>query len=92
MMEFDPGTVSAWVGRTVRIAGDEFFDGAIVLAVDDTAYAPSAWIKIVEGRWPRYRSVDLSELTDVETGEGGPRWGAGGPDAAALLDAHHSPT
>ena len=31
-------------------------------------------------------------LRDVETGEGGPRWGAGGPDAAALLDAHHSPT
>lgn len=74
---------SNWVGRRVRRAdnGDDAYLGdAVVLAVDDTEYAPSAWIKYpcewTEKRcWPSYRSVDLSDLEDIETGEGGPRWG-----------------
>lgn len=76
------------------MVGEEIYDGATVLAVDDTAYAPSAWIRIKIGLWPQYRSVDLSDLTDIETGEGGPRWGTGGFDAhtAELFSAAHSAT
>ena len=73
-----------WLGRVVRRTdtNETALGDAVVLAVDDTPYAPSAWIKYVE-RWsgrghPSYRSVDLSDLLDVATGLGGPRWGTGG--------------
>ncbi len=75
-----------WIGRKVKRSDstdDKALGEAIVLAVDDTAYAPSAWIKYPSrdegnpnGRdYPAYRSIDLSDLVDIETGEGGPRWG-----------------
>lgn len=74
--------VIEWVGRQVRRTDEseeEVLGPATVLAVDDTPYAPSAWIKYpgtFAGRdYPTYRSVDLSDLEDIETGEGGPRWG-----------------
>lgn len=76
--------VADWLGRAVRRTDEDesCLGPAIVLAVDDTPYAPSAWIKYGDGRrHPTYRSVDLSDLIDVESGEGGPRWGTGGPDA-----------
>lgn len=86
--------VAEWVGRKVRRADSEEDEGlgdAVVLAVDDTAYAPSAWIKYAvaaEGwagprEYPHYRSVDLSELRDTQTGEDGPRWGTLGHEIAA---------
>lgn len=77
-------TVAAWLGRTVRYS-EEPDREAIILAVDDTPYAPSAWIRF-DSRRPTYRSVDLSDLTHVETGESGPRWGTGGMEADAALD------
>ncbi len=85
-MEDEPhplDTVSAWVGRKVRRTDDaEEFDvlgPAVVLAVDDTAYAPSAWIRYSEmSEYPAYRSMDLSDLVDIETDHSGPRWGTDG--------------
>jgi len=76
-----------WIGRKVMRSDcldDKGLGEAIVLAVDDTAYAPSAWIKYRSrdegnewGRdYPAYRSIDLSDLVDIETGETGPRWGS----------------
>ena len=76
-----------WIGRKVMRSDcldDKGLGEAIVLAVDDTAYAPSAWIKYRSrdegnewGRdYPAYRSIDLSDLVDIETGECGPRWGS----------------
>lgn len=77
--------VKDWVGRKARIASEgASTDDAqgTVLAVDDTPYRPSAWIRIYEDRdYPAYRSVDLCWLTDIETGEEGPAWGTGGPEA-----------
>jgi len=74
--------VPDWVGRMVRridADDDDVLGQAIVLAVDDTDYAPTAWIKYApkhSGRdCPFYRSIDLSNLEDVETGALGPRWG-----------------
>ena len=82
-------SVSDWVGLSVRRTDDdegEALGPAIVLAVDDTAYGPSAWIKysptMGERSYPTYRSVDLSDLEEIGTEIGGPRWGTGGPDAA----------
>lgn len=63
-----------WIGRTVKRTNPvefEAFGPAIVLAVDPTPYRPSAWIKY-DRENPRYRSVDLNELEDIETGEVGP--------------------
>ena len=93
-MEKDPEQFPAWwVGRLVRrVDEDESCLGpATVLAVDDTAYAPSAWIKYAEaGDYPAYRSVDLSDIEDLDTGVGGPRWGSAGPEAAAAeIRARH---
>lgn len=77
--------ITDWVGRKVKIV--DGFEGSIgqvgvVLAVDDTPYRPSAWVKIkLERDYPSYRSCDLCWLEDVETEEQGPVWGTGGPDA-----------
>jgi hypothetical protein len=83
--QFDPGVVASWVGRSVKRTDSDEGDvlgPAVVLAVDDTNYAPSAWIKYGgNSRHPSYRSQDLSDLEDIETGAGGPRWGTGGPEA-----------
>lgn len=77
-------STESWIGRKVRRTDtddDDVLGHAIVLAVDDTDWAPSAWIKY-PGRdeggkrdYPSYRSVDLSDLEDIKTGECGPRWG-----------------
>lgn len=94
MSEEEEHPVSWWLGRTVRRTDkDESILGpAVVLAVDDIPYAPAAWIKYPrEGRdYPAFRSVDLSDLQDIETGAHGPRWGEGGPDAA--MAAHRPST
>ncbi len=77
-------SIADWVGRKVRRTDSDeakWLGQALVLAVDDTPYAPCAWIKYPasdEGGkrdYPTYRSVDLSDLQDIETGQGGPRWG-----------------
>ena len=50
-MEDEPhplDTVSAWIGRRVRVEDDCDDGDAVVLAVDDTAYAPSAWVKFAD--------------------------------------------
>lgn len=76
MSELD--NVSAWVGRRVRRTDDHedsVLADAVVLAVDDTPWRPSAWIKYQRGEYPTYRSIDLCDLTDIATGEGGPAWG-----------------
>lgn len=79
-------SVAWWIGRTVRTDDDAdlTFGPAVVLAVDDTPHAPSAWIKF-DIYPPCYQSIDMSELVDIETGKSGPRWGAGGPEAATAL-------
>lgn len=72
--------VADWVGRKVRIT-TEGIDGThgeegTVLAVDDTPWRPSAWLRVHEDwKYPEYRSVDLCWVEDIETGEGGPAWG-----------------
>jgi hypothetical protein len=72
--------VADWVHRSVRLVDDA--PVGIVLAVDDTPYRPSAWLRFDHGRdYPAYRSVDLCDVVDVETSERGPVWGTGGPDA-----------
>lgn len=70
---------AAWVGRTVLVA-DCGEHKAVVLAVDDTSRRPAAWVRlIIPGQdLPMYRSTDLADLTDVETGEQGPRGGTAG--------------
>ncbi len=64
----------SWVGRKVRRTDDDesVLGDAVVLAVDPTDYRPSAWIRYVERDMRTYRSVDLCDLEDVVTGEGGP--------------------
>lgn len=82
----DLENVSEWLGRSVKIVnGIEGTNGeeGIVLAVDDTPFRPSAWVKVhLDRDYPSYRSCDLCWLEDMETGESGPAWGAGGPEAA----------
>lgn len=77
---------SEWVGRKVKTVDgfdDNIGEVGTVLAVDDTPYRPSAWIRVHEDAdYPSYRSVDLSWLEDIATGESGPVWGTGGPDAS----------
>ncbi len=78
--------VADWVGRKVRIGPDGIggTEGEVgtVIAVDDTPWQPSAWLRIREDRdYPAYRSVNLVWVDDVETGEPGPNWGTNGPDA-----------
>lgn len=79
----DLGIVASWVGRKVTYENPDDFaeEPATVLAVDDMPHAPSAWIKYDVDGYVSYRSVDLSDLVDIETGEDGPRWGTGGPAA-----------
>lgn len=75
-------TVAEWLGRrvTVSTGADRALGEGVVLAVDDTPYAPSAWVRFwAVTSHPMYRSCDLSDLDDVETGEPGPRWGTGDP-------------
>ena len=72
--------VADWVGRKVRIDFESpsapSNEIGTVLAVDDTPWRPSAWVRVREGRdYPSYRSCDLCWLVDVETGERGPTWG-----------------
>ena len=70
--------VADWVGRKVRIAFESEGSGEVgtVLAVDDTPWRPSAWVRVREDRdYAAYRSADLCWLIDVETGERGPTWG-----------------
>lgn len=79
--------VADWIGRKVRIGSDgiEGTEGEVgtVLAIDDTPWRPSAWLRIIDGHdYPSYRSVDLCWVEDVETGDPGPAWGSGGPEAA----------
>lgn len=85
MSEWKPESVADWLKRHVRRTDEDesALGPALVLAVDDTPYAPSAWIKYqaAAGSYPSYRSVDLSDLEDIETRESGPRWGTGGPEA-----------
>jgi hypothetical protein len=75
--------VADWIGRKVRILdGPDYAQGmthvGIVLAVDNTAARPSAWVKVNQDReYPSYRSCDLCWLEDIETGENGPAWGDG---------------
>jgi len=70
-----------WLGRRVRI-NDEGLQGTrgevgTVLAVDDTPIRPSAWVRVDDGSGlPAYRSVNMSWLDDIETGEQGPAWGS----------------
>ena len=77
--------VKSWIGRSVKIV--DGIDGTIgeegvVLAVDDTPYRPSAWVKVhLDRDYPAYRSCDLCWLED-RAGEPGPAWGTGGPEAA----------
>lgn len=72
--------VADWVGKPIKIAGTD--ETGIVLAVDDTPHRPSAWIKIhLDRDYPSYRSIDLADLVNTETGEDGPTWGTGGPEA-----------
>jgi hypothetical protein len=86
--------ISEWVGRSVKIV--DGIDGTIgeqgiVLAVDDTPYRPSAWVKVrPDCDYPAYRSCDLCWLQDEATEEYGPVWGEGGPEAsiAALKQRH----
>jgi len=77
-------SVKDWLGRKVRInsEGIEGTQGEVgtVLAVDDTPWQPSAWVRVNEERdHPGYRSVNLFWLDDLETGEQGPNWGTNGP-------------
>ena len=82
---------SDWIGRKCRI-NDQGIDDTVgevgtVLAVDDTPWQPSAWIRVHEDwSYPAYRSVNLVWLDDIETGETGPNWGTGGPEAAMGKD------
>jgi hypothetical protein len=79
-------TPSEWVGRKVKIV--DGIDGTIgevgtVLAIDDTPYRPSAWVRVHEDSdYPSYRSCDLCWLEDIETSESGPVWGTDGPQGA----------
>lgn len=78
-------TVKDWLGRRVKIVdGIEGTIGeeGVVLAVDDTPYRPSAWVRVYLDRdYPGYRSCDLCWLEDCQTAENGPVWGTGGPEA-----------
>ncbi len=82
-----PIVVSDWIGRAVEIIegfAENIGETGTVLAVDDTPYRPSAWVRVHEDRdYPAYRSVDLCWLRDVATDERGPVWGTGGPEADA---------
>ena len=92
MSEEETKPVSWWVGRRVRrVDTDEgnALGAAIVLAVDDTAYRPSAWIKYDTREHPSYRTLDLCELQDIETEAYGVAWGTGGPDKAMADSARH---
>lgn len=75
--------VAEWVGRRVEIVDgfeDSLGEVGTVLAVDDTPWRPSAWVRVHEDRdYPAYRSCDLCWLKDVATGDTGPVWGKGGP-------------
>lgn len=88
MVEAGIDKPGAWVGRLVRTIDEpieQILGPAVVLCVDDTAYAPSAWIKY-EMAHPVYRSVDLSNLEDISSGQCGPRWGSGAMIDAALSE------
>jgi len=78
--------IAEWVGRKVKIVDgieQNIGESGTVLAVDDTPYRPSAWVRVHEDSdYPSYRSVDLCWLEDIESGDGGPVWGSGGPEAA----------
>ena len=78
-----------WVGRRVKIVDgfpENRGESGVVLAVDDTPYKPAAWVRTRDdGEYPSYRSVDLCWLQDEKTGETGPVWGTGGPEAAMAL-------
>lgn len=93
--KLDLTTVAAWVGRKVRIgpngiAGTEGDEGT-VLAVDDTPWQPSAWVRVYEDcNHPAYRSVDIAWLEDIETGEDGPTWGTSGPNLKNRGHSNHS--
>lgn len=80
-------TPASWLNRSVKIV--DGIDGTIgeigvVLAVDDTPYRPSAWVKVnIDRDYPAYRSCDLCWLQDIETGEDGPAWGTGGQEESS---------
>lgn len=88
MGEMVEKSVADWVGRPVEIV--DGIDGTVgetgvVLAVDDTPYRPSAWVKVhLDRDYPAYRSCDLCWLRDIDTDDYGPAWGTGGPEADAI--------
>jgi len=71
--------VEKWIGKEVEIVDgfkEILGERGVVLAVDDTHYRPSAWVKVSRNiSGPAYRSCDLCWLKDLETGETGPVWG-----------------
>jgi hypothetical protein len=90
----DLSSVAAWVGRLVMINGEGLpgthGEVGTVLAVDDTHWQPSAWVRVHEDRdYPAYRSVNLIWLDDVETGQQGPNWGSESAHPPALLDRYN---
>jgi hypothetical protein len=77
--------VNDWVAKPVEIIdgiSENIGECGVVLAVDDKPWRPSAWVKVgLDRDHPSYRSCDLCWLQNTETGECGPVWGTGGPDA-----------